>query len=144
MSASLPPLQTLLAAPPGRRRTVRSLAAIASGVTALLYFGVGIGLLQVTDEVPAKAAAGGLFEFGASAGAAFVLGALLLFALDQRVLWVLGALLQVGVIVMYVVVGPQRTPSYEVWGLLIKGLQVAILAALLYLIARPPVPARGR
>jgi hypothetical protein len=85
-----------------------------------------------------------MFEFGASAGAAFVLGALLLFALDHRGLWFLGVLLQVAVIVMYVAVGPQRTPSFEMWGLLIKALQFVILVALAWLTVRPPIRVRAR
>jgi hypothetical protein len=51
---------------------------------------------------------------------------------------VLGALLQVGVIVMYVIVGQERTPAFEAWGITIKILQVVLLGALLYLALRPP------
>jgi hypothetical protein len=111
-------------------------------VTALLYFGIGAGVLVVVDEAATDAP--GLFEFGASAGAAFVVGALLLLTLDRRVLWVLGALLQVGVIVMYVAVGQQRTPPFELWGILIKAFQVGILGALVYLIVRPPTRVGAR
>jgi hypothetical protein len=39
---------------------------------------------------------------------------------------------------MYFAVGPQRTPSFELWGLLIKVFQVVILGALACLIVRPP------
>ena len=136
MTVSLPSLRTGRGELPGRRRTIRYLGAAASIVTAMLYFGIGIGVLVVVDEAATDAP--GLFEFGASAGAAFVIGALLLLTVDRRVLWVLGALLQVGVIVMYFAVGPQRTPSFELWGLLIKVFQVVILGALAYLIVRPP------
>lgn len=118
------------------RRMARYLAAVASAATALLYFGIGAGVLKVVDEVAADQP--GLFEFGASAGAAFALGALLLVAVDHRGLWLLGALLQVGVLVMYVVVSPQRTPAFETWGILIKVLQAVILAALAYLVANAP------
>jgi hypothetical protein len=142
VTVSMPSFATVRGEPSGRRRTVRYVASAASIVTALLYFGIGIGLLIVVDETSADAP--GMFEFGASAGAAFVVGALLLLTLDRRVLWVLGALLQVGVIVMYVAVGPQRTPSFELWGLLIKAFQVVILGALLYLIVRPPTRAGAR
>lgn len=142
MAASLPFLTGSRDARSSRRRTVRYLAAAASLATALLYFGIAAGVLVVVDETTADAP--GMLEFGASAGAAFVLGALLLFALDHRGLWLLGALFQVGVIVMYVAVGPQRTPSFEVWGLLIKALQVVILVALAWLTARPPTRARER
>ena len=40
---------------------------------------------------------------------------------------------------MYVAVSPQRTPPFEQWGILIKVLQVAILASLAYLVIRQPV-----
>ena len=142
MAASLPFLAGTRDARSSRRRTFRYLAAAASLATALLYFGIAAGVLVVVDA-PARDAPG-MFEFGASAGAAFVLGALLLFAVDHRGLWLLGALFQVAVIVMYVVVGPERTPSFEFWGLLIKALQVVILVALAWLTIRPPIRARER
>lgn len=136
MAASLPFLAGIRDVRSSRRRTVRYLAAAASLATALLYFGIAAGVLVVVEESTADAPS--MFEFGASAGVAFVLGALLLLALDHRGLWLPGGLLQVGVIVMYIAVGPQRSPSFEVWGLLIKALQVAILVALAWLTIRPP------
>jgi ABC-type multidrug transport system fused ATPase/permease subunit len=48
------------------------------------------------------------------------------------------------VIVMYVAVSSTRTPPFEVWGLAIKVLQVALLAVLLYLSIRPPSHAAPR
>lgn len=119
-----------------RRRAVRYVAAAASAATALLYFGIGVGILKVVDVV--SSAAPDLFAFGAPAGAAFALGAILLLAFDRRLLWILGAILQVAVIVMYVAIADKRTPPFEVWGILIKLLQATILAALLYLVARSP------
>jgi hypothetical protein len=142
MTGSMPSLRRFRGDLSDRRRFIRYTAAAASIVTALLYFGIGAGLLIVVDETSADAP--GLFEFGASAGAAFVVGALLLLTLDRRVLWVLGALLQVGVIVMYVAVGQQRTPPFELWGILIKAFQVGILGALVYLIVRPPTRVGAR
>ena len=121
-----------------RRRTIRYAAAAASAVTALLYFGIGAGVLKVVDVDTPEAP--GMFEFGALAGAMFVVGAILLVAFDRRLLWVLGAVLQVGVIVMYVVVSAQRTPPFETWGIVIKVLQAAILAALVYLVLDTPTP----
>ncbi len=125
--------------PRARRRTIRYVAAAASAVTAILYFAIGIGVLKVVDGVSADAPS--LLAFGAPAGAAFVLGAVLLVALDRRILWVLGAVLQVLVIVVYIAVSAQRTPPFETWGILIKVLQAAILAALVYLVL--DTPARG-
>ena len=142
MAASLPSLAGVHGIRSNRRRSIRYLAAAASLATALLYFGIAVGVLRVVDEPASDAPA--MLEFGASAGAAFVLGALLLFAFDHRGLWLLGALLQVGVIVMYIAVGPQRTPSFEMWGLLIKALQVVILVALAWLTVRRPTRVRAR
>jgi hypothetical protein len=65
-------------------------------------------------------------------------GALLLLTLDNRILWVLGALLQVGIIAIYMIVGQERTPAFETWGITIKILQVILLGALLSLVFRPP------
>lgn len=128
--------------PNRRRREVRYLAAAASAATALLYFGIGVGALKIVDKATAETQ--DLFTFGAAAGAAFVLGAILLLALDHRGVWLLGAILQVGVIVMYVAVSPQRTPPFEQWGILIKVLQVVILVALVYLVVRQPVRRSAR
>jgi hypothetical protein len=128
--------------PNRRRRDVRFAAAALSAATALLYFGIGAGVLRIVDKTTADTP--DLFVFGAASGAAFVLGAILLLALDHRGLWLLGAIFQVGVIVMYVAVSPQRTPPFEPWGILIKILQVAILAALVYLVVRQPVRRTAR
>lgn len=119
-----------------QRRTVRYLAAAIVAITAVMYLLIGVGVLRVVDQVSPDAPP--LLDFGLMAGAAFGLGALLLLTLDNRILWVLGALLQVGVIVMYVVVGQERTPAFEPWGITIKMLQVVLLGALLYLALRPP------
>jgi hypothetical protein len=141
MNAWLPPRTPVRADQGARRRSIRYLAAAASAATAVLYFGIGIGVLKVVDE--ASPAAPDMFAFGAPAGTAFVVGAILLLAFDRRILWVLGAVLQVGVIVMYVAIAQQRTPPFEVWGILIKVLQAAILAALVYLVVRPSTRAVG-
>jgi len=85
-----------------------------------------------------------LFPFGALAGSAFVLGAILLVALDHRGVWLLGAALQVVALAMYIAVSPQRDPPFEGWGILIKVLQVGILSALVYLVLRQPVRRPGR
>ena len=94
-----------------QRRTIRYLAAAIAAVTAVMYLLIGFGVLHVVDEAAADAPP--LLDFVLMAGAAFGLDALLLLTLDKRILWVLGALLQVGVIAMYVVVGQQRTPALK-------------------------------
>lgn len=127
--------------PNRRRRVVRYAAAAACAVTALLYYGIGVGTLKIVDQLPADMP--DLFPFGALAGSGFVLGAILLVAFDHRGAWLLGAALQVVALVMYVAVSPQRDPPFEPWGILIKVLQVGILGALLYLVLRQPVRRPG-
>lgn len=141
MTASLPGPTIVRGDPQRRRRQIRYAAAAVSAATALLYFGIGVGVLKVVDVV--SPAAPDMFAFGAPAGAAFALGAILLFAFDRRFLWILGAILQVAVIVMYFVVAPQRTPPFEIWGVVIKLLQATVLAALVYLTMRSPAIADG-
>lgn len=120
-----------------RRRLIRYAAAAVSAATAVLYVGIGIGVLQVGDVAGPDTP--DLFVFGAFAGGAFALGAVLLLLVDHRGLWLLGALLQVAVIVMYVAISSQRTPPFEVWGITLKVLQATILVALAYLVLRQPV-----
>lgn len=117
-----------------RRRTIRYAAAAASALTALVYLLIGLGVLRVVETA---ADAPPMLDFGLAAGGAFALGAVLLASTDRRILWVVGALLQVGVIVTYVNVASQRTPPFEAWGITIKVLQVLILAALAYLAVTP-------
>ena len=75
--------------------------------------------------------------FALPAAGAYLLGAGLLWWFDRRWLWVAGALLQVLVIAMYFAVAPQRDPTFEVWGLIIRVLQFGLLATLTYLVLRP-------
>jgi hypothetical protein len=87
-----------------------------------------------------------MLGFGAAAGAAFLLGAALLVAFDRRVLWILGAILQVFVVWGYFAVAPDRTPSFEAWGIALRVIQLPLFAALLYLAVRSASSqgARGR
>jgi hypothetical protein len=78
--------------------------------------------------------------FGLSAGSAFLLGALLLVAFDRRVLWILGATLQLVVVWGYFAVAPDRTPAYEAWGITLRIIQLPLFAALVYLSLRAPQP----
>src|SRR5512135_2172442 len=117
------------------RQAIRLGGAAAEGLMALIYFGIGLGILQVVDPATQTES---LLPFGAAAGAAFLLGAALLSTTDRRPLWVLGAIFQVVVAIMYVLVSQQRTPPFEVWGITLRIIQVPLLAALLYLAVKPP------
>ena len=116
----------------GRRRAVRYAAAALSVVVAVLYLLIGFGQLYVID--PAQEGAAALMFFGLPAGASFLLGAALLVTTDRRRLWIAGAAFQLFAIVAYVQVAPRRTPPFEMWGIVIKVLQVGILATLVYLV----------
>ena len=116
-----------------RRRMVRYFTAAMAGLTAVMYFLIGFQVVSVVENTGEQAA------FGIPAGLAYALAALLLVVFDRRVLWVLGAILQVFIIYTYFDLAPDRTPSYEVWGILIRVAQTAILGGLAYLIVGPTV-----
>jgi hypothetical protein len=113
-----------------RRRLIRYFAAFVSALTAVMYFLIGFHVVSVLDANADQ-------TFGIFAGVAYAFGALLLLAFDRRVVWTLGAILQVFVIFTYFNLASQRTPEFEVWGILIRIAQLLILVALLYLAARP-------
>jgi hypothetical protein len=77
--------------------------------------------------------------FGLVAASAFALGSIVLLAVDRRPLWAVGAVGLALVILMYINVAPDRQPHYEVWGILIRVVQVLLLMALGYLAIRPRV-----
>ena len=120
---------------PISRRSVRNFAAAVSAVTALLYALIGAEVLTVVE--PETTEPGAMLAFGLPAAGAFLIGALLLVLFDNRVFWVLGAILQVLVIVGYFAMAGIRTPQFELWGIVIKVAQLAILGALAWLVLRP-------
>lgn len=110
-----------------RRRSLRFGAAALSAVIAGLYFLIGFNALAVIDDPSGQV-------FGLFAGTAYALGTALLLAYDRRVLWIVGAALQVFVMLMYFSVAPQRMPNYEAWGITLRVLEALLLVALLALI----------
>ena len=121
---------------PISRRSVRNFAAAVSAVTALLYALIGVGMLTVVE--PGTSDEGDMLAFGLPAAGAFLVGALLLVLFDNRLLWLLGAILQVIVLVGYVAMAGIRTPQFEAWGILIKVTQLVLLGALAFLVLRSP------
>ena len=113
------------------RRTVRLTAAIASAAMALIYFLIGLGVLSVGGSTSGEMV--DLRMFGFSAGTAFVLLAGLLLLTDRRWLWILAALAQVWVYVIYFAVSPGREPPFEIWGITLRVIQLVVLAGLIYL-----------
>lgn len=120
---------------PWARWRLRLAAAGLAFANALVYALIGAGVARVVED--AAGAGASLIAFGSMAGAAFLLGAVLLVALDNRVAWWLGAAFQVFAIAAYLDVAPQRTPAYEPWGISLKVAQVALLALLAYLAVMP-------
>jgi hypothetical protein len=123
------------------RREIRYVAAGLAATIALIYFLIGLGVLTVVTPVDGDQS---MLVFGASAGAAFLLGAALLFVFDRRVLWILGAVLQLFVVWGYFAVAPDRIPSFEAWGISLRILQIPLVAALLYLALRSVRSPEGR
>ncbi|MEJ2292795.1 MAG: hypothetical protein P8Y13_08360 [Deinococcales bacterium] len=113
------------------RRRVRQAAGVLALANALVYGLIGAGIARVTSD--AQGDTSFLWVFGLTAGTAFLLGAILLWAFDRRLLWWLGAAFQVFAIVAYVGVAPQRVPPFEAWGLSLKVAQGVLLVALLHL-----------
>lgn len=120
-----------------QRRAIRYGAAVVSATIAAIYFLIGLGLLTVITPAADDPS---MAVFGLSAGSAFLLGALLLVAFDRRVLWLLGAALQLLVLWGYLAVAPDRTPAFEVWGITLRIIQLPLFAALVYLSLRAPEP----
>ena len=118
------------------RRAVRYGAAGISAVMAVIYILIGLGILDVGS---ANGDLSFLWVFGALAGGAFLLGAVLLVSLDRRWLWMVGTVFQVFVYVAYFNVAPQRDPTFEVWGITLRIIQVPLAVALAWLALRPAV-----
>lgn len=116
---------------PDTRTTVRHTAALLAGVVALIYLLIGLQVMTVIDN-PADQAAFALpaaVVFGGLAG--------LLAVADRRVVWAAAAVFVGLVILMYFGVAPRRSPAYETWGILLRLLQVPLVALLGYLAVRP-------
>lgn len=115
------------------RRTIRYAAAAVAVVMAAIYLLIGIGVLDVGGTDADKSI---LWVFGAMAGCAFLLGAILLVAVDQRWVWIAGLLFQVFVYWAYVDVSKTRTPPFETWGITLRIIELPLLVALGYLAIR--------
>jgi hypothetical protein len=113
------------------RQQIRIVAAIASAATTLMYLLIAFHVVAVVQPYADQ-------TWAFAPAAAYALGTALLVVFDRRLLWVLGAVLQVLVIAMYFNVAPQRTPAFEVWGILIRVAQFILLGTLAYLVMRKP------
>jgi hypothetical protein len=113
------------------RRSVRVVAAAASALMAAIYFLIGLGVLGIGGSTSGEMV--DLTMFGFSAGTAFLVLAGLLALTDRRWLWILAAILQVWVYVIYFGVAGSREPPFEIWGITLRVIQIVLLAGLIYL-----------
>lgn len=114
-----------------RRRLIRTFAAIVTVAITVMYILIGLHLVTVLDGDADQ-------KWGLAAAAAYAVGIWLLIKYDRRTLWILGALLQVFVIYTYFNVASQRSPAYEIWGILLRIAQFILLGLLVYLAYRQP------
>ena len=113
---------------------VRYTAVAAAAAAAILYYLIGLGVLYIGKST--RDTGPDLFGFGAMAGSAFVVAAILLYLFRSRIVLVAIGLLQVLVIVGYFAMADIRSPSFEMWGLHVKACQVVVLAAVAWLLVR--------
>lgn len=114
-------------------RAIRYFAALVAALIAVIYFLIGFNVVSVIDRPSDQV-------FGLPAGIAYALGALLLVVFERRIVWILGAGLQIFVIYMYFNLATQRIPTFEFWGILLRIAQAGVLIALGYLAIRSPQP----
>ena len=118
-----------------RVRLAQLTATVAALATALLYLLIGLGVLNIGTSTQ-DTGNQDLLGFGVASGVVYVTVAALVYLIKRRVVWILTAVLDFLVIVMYFAVASVRQPPYEIWGLLIKALELVLLGALIYLIYR--------
>lgn len=117
----------------GLRHSATALALI----TAVLYFLIAAHVLPVVDVMDRD-----ITVFGLVAGVGFCIIAAALLFWRRRFVWIVVAVLQVFTIAMYFRVGADRTPNYEVWGIVMRIPQALIFFATAYLALRRPEPRR--
>jgi peptidoglycan/LPS O-acetylase OafA/YrhL len=120
------------------RGQVRHLGALASAAMAAIYFLIGLRVLDIGGSTSGETV--DLALFGFSAGTAFLLLAVSLLSTDRRWMWVLAAMLQLWVYVIYLSVSGTREPPFEMWGITLRIIQLPLLVVLVYLSWKAPPP----
>ena len=99
-------------------------ATLLAGTIALIYALLFVGVLRI--DGPEDAPTGIL----AAAATVFLVVAALLWWRRSRLLWVGVIALQLLMGSMYVAIAPERVPSFEVWGITIRLLSLALVVVL--------------
>ena len=127
----------------GTRRTVRYIASAMSGVVAVLY----VVLMLMVRNAELEPGATDTTTYGGylALAVAYAIGAVILFVVDNRVLHLLGAGVQIVVLLLFIAFGigllgqgvfDNKAVSHlpiGLWATLITGAQVVLLAMLGYL-----------
>lgn len=130
----------------GRRRTVRYVGAGLCGVVAVLY----LILMFVVRDVEVAAEVETTYGAYVFLAVPYLVGAVLLAGVDRRVLWAVGAVIQVVILTLFVMFGvglfggegvfedeTLREIPMELWAAAITGAQVVLLGLLSYLALAP-------
>ena len=121
------------------RSRLRRLAALLCAGIAGVYVLIGTEVVTVSRPTDAEVDIG-VFGFGAAR--IFLIGMALLLRTDRRVLWALGAVLQLMIAAMYVGVSSDRDPAFEAWGLGLRVPQLVLFGILVYLAVKPAAASR--
>ena len=115
-----------------RAQDLRLVAAIAAVGSAILYYLIGFGVLNVGEST--SGATTDLLGFGLVVGTAFLGVAAVVWLFRNR--WLLGAigLIDAAVVAGYFAMSSLREPPFEVWGLTIKVLQVVTFVSIAVLV----------
>lgn len=141
-----------VAAAPTSRRRERTVAIVLCGLVTVLY---AILCYLVWDaEMAARIDTDQTYVAYGMLAALYLIATVLLGLVDRRVLWAVGAAIQVIVIALFVVIGAGGLESaeagvfgyealdglqVELWAAAITGLQVALLGLMSHLAASRPV-----
>lgn len=117
------------------RRTLRYAAAGIATAMALIYLLIGFEVVEVVTDQPVGSS---IFGFGVGAALLFLVTAAVIVLVDRRVVWAIGAVLQVLIAIMYFAVAPTRDPNFEIWGITLRVLQLGLFGALMYLALHKP------
>lgn len=115
-----------------QRRALRFVAAGLSVLTAVLYLLIGLNLVDLPGIGSGDQAA-----FAIPAAIVFIGGAVVAMRYDKRWLWIIGAAGLTLIVLMYFNVSSERDPAYEIWGILIRVVQIPLLVVLAYLALKP-------
>jgi hypothetical protein len=105
-------------------------AAALAALNAVLYGLIFAGVTSI-----GRAGEGELGILGV-AGIVYLALAAILWFVPRPLVWAAATVMQVLVIAMYVAIAPERDPSFEVWGVTLRVLQVAMIVTLVTLLVR--------